>query len=47
MGQQKRASYTAPKALLEESRKDGGDDDVDPFEAHRKARIADREDEYR
>ena len=45
--QNKRATYTAPKAVMREAQNAGKEDDVDPFEAHRRPRIADREDEYR
>ncbi len=47
LGAQKRATYTAPKAVMREARAAGPEDDVDPFEAHRRPKIADREDEYR
>ena len=44
----KRATYTAPKAFLNEPLKANKDDEEpDPFAEHRKAKIADREDEYR
>jgi len=40
----KRASYTAPLTLLNEI---SSSENVDPFEAVRKPKISDREDEYR
>ena len=47
-GQQgKRATYTAPKSILNETRKAAEADDEDPFAETRRAKIADREDEYR
>ncbi len=33
--QQKRSTYTAPKAVMREAQRAGQEDDVDPFEAHR------------
>jgi splicing factor 3B subunit 1 len=47
LGGQKRPSYTAPKAVLNENRKAAEEDEEDPFAEHRRAKIADREDEYR
>ena len=46
-GGNKRSSFTAPKNLIQEARTAGEEDDVDPFAAHRRAKIADREDEYK
>lgn len=42
---QKRASFTAPLALLNDVVQ--GQDDYDPFAEHKRPKIADREDEYR
>ena len=46
-GGQKRASYTAPKAVLNENRRMAEESEEDPFKEHVRPTIADREDEYR
>ena len=45
--QNKRASYTAPKAVLNENRRMAEESEEDPFKEHVRPTIADREDEYR
>ena len=45
--QQKRSTYTAPSAVIKEIRESGGGDEEDPFAHTKRARIIDREDEYR
>ena len=47
IGNQKRASYTAPKAVLNENRRMAEESEEDPFKEHARPTIADREDEYR
>jgi len=42
-----KVNYSAPKALVDEARRAGAEDDVDPFENTRRRTIADREDDYR
>ena len=47
MLQPKRSTYTAPTSVIKEIRESGGGDEEDPFAATKRARIIDREDEYR
>ena len=44
---QKRSNFSAPQAILRETQREAEKDDVDPFAAHQRPKIIDREDEYR
>lgn len=43
----KRATYTAPQAILRDNQRQAEREEADPFAAHQRPKIVDREDEYR